>query len=520
MRIRLALCALVPALVLPAAAHAAFPGANGRIAFANRATGCIESVNPDGTGRRGETPCGSRDEQLPAWSPEGVRLAYEPYASGIEYVTNRADPRTVVPGDFLTDKAHWAFDGERFVSSSFGCVAAGDCEGRVFTVRADGSDYRVVAQAHVIYPYRDTSWSPDGRWITFSTTSNGFFYKVHPDGTGQMQVLTDVHNPDWSPDGSKIAFDRAGDIWSVNADGTGAARVTNNPAHRDSLPAWSPDGKKIAFTSERNEPSPGSCAPNCNYETYVATADGGAPTNVTNTPTVGETAPDWQPVPTGYARPKGARPLRVSLVPSYQQCAAPNRTHGAPLAFPSCRFPRQSYPFVTVGTGDANGAEANSVGFVQLDVKPGTPGPPDDAHVYIAAKVSDVRCGAAVDPPPPGSVGLCDSANATGFPDYGGALQVRLPIRITDTLNAPDPAGTGPGTMTDYELAVPLPCATTASTDVGSTCITATEAGAVVPGIVPEGKRAIWQLGQVEVHAADSSAPPDALFETQGVFVP
>ena len=42
------------------------------------------------------------------------------------------------------------------------------------------------------------------------------------------------------------------------------------------------------------------------------------------------------------SRPKGATPLRASMVPAFKACAAPNRTHGAPLAFPSCNPPVQS----------------------------------------------------------------------------------------------------------------------------------------------------------------------------------
>ena len=33
----------------------------------------------------------------------------------------------------------------------------------------------------------------------------------------------------------------------------------------------------------------------------------------------------------GYPRPAGASPLRASLVPAYNECTAPNRTHGPPL---------------------------------------------------------------------------------------------------------------------------------------------------------------------------------------------
>ena len=50
-----------------------------------------------------------------------------------------------------------------------------------------------------------------------------------------------------------------------------------------------------------------------------------------------------------HPRPKGATPFRVSIVPAYNQCAAPNRTHGPPLAFPSCNPPVQSSSSLTIG---------------------------------------------------------------------------------------------------------------------------------------------------------------------------
>ena len=54
--------------------------------------------------------------------------------------------------------------------------------------------------------------------------------------------------------------------------------------------------------------------------------------------------PDWQPLPVDTAsthvRPAGATPFRVPLVPAAKHCTAPNRTHGPPLAFPSCNPPQ------------------------------------------------------------------------------------------------------------------------------------------------------------------------------------
>src|SRR4051812_41610687 len=77
------------------------------------------------------------------------------------------------------------------------------------------------------------------------------------------------------------------------------------------------------------------------------------------------------PSDASHVRPKGATPSRLSLVPAYQECTAPNSTHGTPLSFPSCKPPRQVSDYVTVGTPDANGAGANSIGYVQLDAIPG-----------------------------------------------------------------------------------------------------------------------------------------------------
>ena len=77
-------------------------------------------------------------------------------------------------------------------------------------------------------------------------------------------------------------------------------------------------------------------------------------------------------------------------------------------------------------------------------------------------------------------------------------LTVRLIDRITVT------EGDIPQTTQDLPFRVTVPCATTAATTIGSTCSVGTTADALMPGAVPEGRRSIWQLGQIQLN--DSGA--------------
>jgi hypothetical protein len=212
-----------------------------------------------------------------------------------------------------------------------------------------------------------------------------------------------------------------------------------------------------------------------------------------------------------YARPRGATPFRVALVPAYRQCSAgsANSTHGAPLANPSCKPPTQASNFLTVGTGDANGATANMIGSVLMVVKS------DSTDVRIQMSTTDVRCKTP-------SATTCPRTNSVAGNDYGGELRVSTGLRLTDLVNGPSP--NVQGTVTDTSYSFTVPCATTLATNVGSTCSLSTTVNAITPGAIAPGNRAIWELGQVNVYDGGSTgsanAPDATLFATQGIFVP
>jgi polyisoprenoid-binding protein YceI len=95
-------------------------------------------------------------------------------------------------------------------------------------------------------------WSPDGRSIAFTLLRKGAtnedIFTISPDGSGLRQLTSDPaydYQPRWSPDGKRIAFIRAGAVWIMDTDGRNAERLT--PALRADSPTWSPDGKRLAF---------------------------------------------------------------------------------------------------------------------------------------------------------------------------------------------------------------------------------------------------------------------------------
>ena len=226
---------------------------------------------------------------------------------------------------------------------------------------------------------------------------------------------------------------------------------------------------------------------------------------------IGATAPSAGAT---HARPKAATPFLAPLVPAYEPCDTPNRTHAAPLSYDSCNPPVQTSPNLTVGTADANGAPAKSVGSVLYKVI-GTQGGVDDLDIQMTTSITDVRCRNGVTP--------CGGTNAADGPDYTGELETNAAFQITDHNNG-GTSGTDPATLLQVDFPYPLTCTATADTTVGADCMVTTTADAQVPGVIPEGKRMLVELDQFTVWDGGPdgtvSTPDNSLFFVQGLFVP
>ena len=117
-------------------------------------------------------------------------------------------------------------------------------------------------------------------------------YAMNADGSGLARLTNNPAYdafPSWSPDGRKIAFvsdrgDGDDEIYAMNADGSGVTRLTDNPA-QDTFPSWSPDGRKIAFMSDRDDE---------NFDIYAMNADGSGLARLTNNPAY-DVFPSWSP---------------------------------------------------------------------------------------------------------------------------------------------------------------------------------------------------------------------------------
>ncbi len=220
------------------------------------AVSVVNQLGGDGRGDRLPVP-----QDAPEWTPDGSQIVFA-HRGGIYAVNRDGSDLKRVHGsdgeDYHSTAPRLSPDGARIAYSRY-------LENRAYwttmTSALDGSDERTLTKSvseeqfgtrH--RPQSGHAWSHDGSRIAFF---NGFnLYTIGADGSGLRRLAErdftgGVSPPVWSPDGSRITFAgsrQPGILHMVETDGSGATElVKEESAIGIGYPTWSPDGNRIAF---------------------------------------------------------------------------------------------------------------------------------------------------------------------------------------------------------------------------------------------------------------------------------
>lgn len=278
-------------------ARAAFPGANGKIAFQTLRDQNWEiySMNPDGTSQTNLTNNLCIDVHS-AWSPDGSRIAFvsnRQFCGGSQLDlwimgATGASPTKVTD---IARSPTWAPDGRRI---AYLCGDKNIC-----VINADGSGKTVVHPDTEILGR--PAWSPDGLSIAFDRLSSfGTIEEIlamSPDGSNLRRLTAQGLRPNWSANGAMIAYtsldsakNRQIFVMDAAGDAGGRTQLTFTSGFNlfgerisNDSPTWSPDGLEIVFDTNRDGDN----------EVYTMKADGSLQIPISGSPAFDGVA-DWQ----------------------------------------------------------------------------------------------------------------------------------------------------------------------------------------------------------------------------------
>ncbi len=149
----------------------------------------------------------------------------------------------------------------------------------IYIMNADGTGAHLVASPAGLQPF-SLSWSGDGSKLAYAD-GNFDIWTINADGSGATDILpgsAQDYFPSWSPDGTKLVFRHNGGVATVNAAGGDLTVVATPPAGSvDQAPSFSPDGGTIVFNQTAPQPST-----NDGAEIWSVQSDGSGLTQLTN----------------------------------------------------------------------------------------------------------------------------------------------------------------------------------------------------------------------------------------------
>jgi Tol biopolymer transport system component/tRNA A-37 threonylcarbamoyl transferase component Bud32 len=286
---------------------------------------------------------------FPAWSPDGKSIAYVgnhpdgrrgvfmiPALGGPERLLLDSPPTGFIPA--------WSADGKWIAASPSWQMTSSDVSAILISVET-GERIDLAKLNPALAGSREPAFSPDGRWLAYSTTpggsntstiwvialtpdgkpqgsprqvtfsklgangpvwtadgreivfqegtpnSNGAISRVKPDGKGKVRRIPGLgytSGPIAISRNGRMAFSRGGfdyDIWRYDLKGGGPPTKWIASTAFDSSGEYSPDGTRIVFSSNRSG----------SRELWVCDAEGGNPAQITHFggPIAG--TPHWSP---------------------------------------------------------------------------------------------------------------------------------------------------------------------------------------------------------------------------------
>ncbi len=315
-------------------------GAEGVIMFSGRAPG-----SPFGlltidvaTGELGGIPGSDVGQpETAAWSPDGAKIAFARKGERGLFVMNADGSGLRLLSDLRATDPVWSPDGSRIAFT-----AKGDTDDAIYIVDADGVTTTWIARGG--WP----SWSPDGSELVYTDRGVLMVQGADPDADPRPLGVGMGSRPDWSPDGSKIVFVADAGLIVASADGSGVTHVRSEPgSYLD--PIWSPDGSTIAFAYRA--PIEDCPTDRCSrYGVWVMNADGSGARRLTALATdegsESGPSPDWYPL--GGSAPSVV-PIDRSPTPEPSPVETPSVGGGRDvgLGFPVCNVSTIEAPFVS-----------------------------------------------------------------------------------------------------------------------------------------------------------------------------
>jgi TolB protein len=173
---------------------------NERIAFFSNDGGWEQIWLIDADGANLTLPWESGTAEIePAWSPDGTQLVYAADVTGrrnFQIFVRSLDP-VGEPVQLTTSGQNfspaWSPDGRSIAFISTRTRQ----QSKVYIMRADGSDERILTFDDGSAENADPMWSPDGAYLAFASNRNGGIfnlYMMRPDGSGLAQITNGTNN--------------------------------------------------------------------------------------------------------------------------------------------------------------------------------------------------------------------------------------------------------------------------------------------------------------------------------------